>query len=305
MALRITVDLFSGRPNPTFMVEGPEAQDLVRRLARPRGRAASDRRESPPLPPSTLGYRGLVVEYVPDPVARGRKRSPAPRGLAKPVRVAGGSVYTPGGVRPAADPFVDEYVLGPNGPGRLGSFDVEESRRALLEIERFRERILRYPWKKWPWPLKQKCKCAPLWEPNWWNDAGQVQYNNNCYNYGTNYRSDTYAQPGLANGAMYASIVCADVRAGAIADALIAAPRHGNKCPKEGHLAALVVGPNWDFHWYRKGRNGLWTHKPGGTQATAFDNSGSLISDPRTADRGNYTDFCTFMIVMHGHVKVK
>jgi hypothetical protein len=144
-----------------------------------------------------------------------------------------------------------------------------------------------------------------LWEPSWWNDGWHIQGTNNCYNYGTNYRSDTYAQPGLANGAMYSSITCAEVLAGAVADALINAPKANNKCPKEGHLVALVVGPGWDFHWYRKGRNGRWTHKPGGGQATNVDNSGNVITDPRTADRGNYTDFCTFMIVMHGHVKIQ
>jgi hypothetical protein len=104
---------------------------------------------------------------------------------------------------------------------------------------------------------------------------------------------------------MYNAITCPQVRAGAVADALIASPAANNKCPKEGHLVALVVGPNWDFHWYRKGRNGYWTHKPGGTQATQVDNSGNLIPDPRTADRGGYTDFCTFMVVMHGHVKIR
>jgi len=34
------------------------------------------------------------------------------------------------------------------------------------------------------------------------------------------------------------------------------------------------------------------------------DNSGHLIPDPRTADRGPYTNFCTFMVVKHGHIKI-
>ena len=63
--------------------------------------------------------------------------------------------------------------------------------------------------------------------------------------------------------------------------------------------------PGWDFHWYRKGRNGYWTHKPGGTPVTNLDNSAHLIPDPRTANRGPYTDFCTFMVVMHGHIKIR
>ena len=54
-----------------------------------------------------------------------------------------------------------------------------------------------------------------------------------------------------------------------------------------------------------QGRDGRWTHKPGGTEATDLDNSGNPISDPRTADRGGYTDFCGFMIAMHGHTKIR
>jgi hypothetical protein len=127
---------------------------------------------------------------------------------------------------------------------------------------------------------------------------------NNCYNYATNYRSDTFAQPGLAAGQMYTSLDCPAVRAGALADELISAPGADNNCPAEGHLVALVTAPGWDFHWYRKGRNGLWSHKPGPTAVTNVDNSANLIADPRAADRGAYTDFCEFMVVMHGHIKI-
>ena len=50
-------------------------------------------------------------------------------------------------------------------------------------------------------------------------------------------------------------------------------------------MLALVIWPDVDYHWYRKGPDGMWTHKPGGTQATNLDNSGDLISNPETADR--------------------
>ena len=154
------------------------------------------------------------------------------------------------------------------------------------------------------WPARILCRCAPLYEPQWWNDGGQIQSNNNCYNYGSNYRTDTFAQPGRATGAMYTlPISCASVRPAAQVDELIDTPGANNKCPKEGHLVTLVVAPGWDFHWYRKGRNGYWTHKPGPTPVTNLDNNGVIIPDPRTADRGAYTDFCTFMVVMHGHIK--
>jgi hypothetical protein len=99
-------------------------------------------------------------------------------------------------------------------------------------------------------------------------------------------------------------LTCASVRPAAIADSLIDAPNANNKCPKEGHLVALVIWPGVDFNWYRKDRNGRWSHMPV-SQVTNLDNAGHLIPDPRTADRGPYTDFCTFMVVMHGHIKIQ
>lgn len=304
MALRITFDVFSGRPNPAVVVDGLEERELLARLARAKRQGEQSRART--IPQSTLGYRGIVIEQVEDIGGRraGKGRS-AVRAVPRIMRVAGGVVLSGKSSFPATDAFVEDFICGSTGPIRLTGLGPTFSDRVLEELQRYRDMLARIKWRPRPWPMRYSCKCAPLWEPAWWNDAGQVQFNNNCYNYGTNYRSDTYAQPGLAAGAMYASITCADVKAGAVADALIDWPNAKNRCPKEGHLVALVVGPGWDFHWYRKGRNGLWTHKPGGTQATNLDNSSNLITDPRTADRGSYTDFCSFMIVMHGHVKIQ
>lgn len=54
---------------------------------------------------------------------------------------------------------------------------------------------------------------------------------------------------------------------------------------------------NPDFHWYRLNNNGLWTHKQGSCCYTDRDHSGRKITDPRTADRGRYTDFAGFFYV--------
>jgi hypothetical protein len=309
MAIRITFDLFSGRPNPSVVVDGAEEQEVLARLAPARRTEAGARRRA--VPESILGYRGLIIERIEEPAAVKRKHAgrvtrPLRRGLGTVARVAAGVVRSGRTVVPTLDPFIEDFICGSTGPIRLTGLGPDFSERVREELQRYRDLVERVKWpSKIHWPVRPKCLCAPLWEPDWWNDAGQVQWNNNCYNYGTNYRSDTYAQPGLANGAMYADFTCPDVLAGAVADALIDSPNAKNKCPKEGHLVALVVDPHSDFHWYRKGRNGLWTHKPGGTPATNLDNSGNPIADPRTADRGNYTDFCTFMVVMHGHVKIQ
>ncbi len=138
------------------------------------------------------------------------------------------------------------------------------------------------------------CCSIPTYQPNFWNDGSTIQWNNNCYNYGNNKRTDTFAQPGQAAGAMYTALQCSNVRTAAIADGLKAVSGP-NQCPKKECTVALVVAPGWDFHWYRRDKNGMWTHKPGSTQATNRDNSNNTISNPETANRGPYTDFCGYM----------
>jgi hypothetical protein len=294
MALTVTVDVFSGRSNPVMVLEGREEREMLARL-RPGRRQAP----VPAAPQSFLGYRGLRFELT-----GGRRRLP------QTFRLWHGILLGEGLGMSASDPGFEAWFISARGPlGRLGLGPAFHER---LEVERRREHPKGGDGDKDDRRERNeghgkrgRCECAPLYEPAWWNDGGQRQFGNNCYNYSTNYRSDTFAQPGLAAGAMYATLSCKDVRAGAVADDLIADPKANNRCPKEGHLVALVVAPGWDFHWYRKGRTGYWSHKPGGTQATNRDNSGNLIPDPRTADRGPYVDFCTFMVVMHGHIKIQ
>lgn len=291
MALRITIDIFSGRPNPVVELSGREATTTLAHLAP----AKELRGKQARVPPPVLGYRGVIVEQT---GARDR------RGVRR-FRVVNGFRIGDGRVRTVADPEFEDFICGSTGP--LRKLRLERKFFGYLERERrrFRELTLKWPWRPPHWPIRPICRCAPLYEPDWWNDNGQRQWNNNCYNYACNYRSDTFAQPGQAAGAMYSALTCASVRPAAIKDELIDKPSANNRCPAEGHLVALVVAPGWDFHWYRKGRNGRWSHKPGGTEVTNLDNAGASIPDPRTADRGPYTDFCTFMSVMHGHIKIQ
>jgi len=292
MALRVTVDVFSGRPNPVVVLEGQEEQAVLARL-----RPVSGETRGRTAPESFLGYRGLRFEQLAEVAG----------GLPRTFRLLDGVLYGEGlGVAIDDAGFEPWFTSEREVLGRLHLGDDFHRR---LEEERRRERPDRGDGddddREEHDGERERCECAPLYEPAWWNDAGQRQFNNNCYNYATNYRTDTFAQPGRAAGAMYTSLSCPAVLAGAVADDLIADPRADNRCPREGHLVALVVAPGWDFHWYRKGRTGFWSHKPGSTPATNRDNSGHLIPDPRTANRGPYVDFCTFMIVEHGHIKIR
>lgn len=141
------------------------------------------------------------------------------------------------------------------------------------------------------------CCEIPPYSPAFWNDGGTVQSNNNCYNYGNNKRTDTFAQPGRRSGDYPNPMACADVAAAAISDGVLALPASG-ACPDTEDKIALFVDPGTDYHWYRLDNNGKWSHKPGGTQATNLDNSGNIITNPETADKCGgwlcYTDFCGY-----------
>jgi hypothetical protein len=297
MPLQVTIDVFSGRPNPVVTLEGRRATEVLERVkpARP-----LSKRESKPLD-FRLGYRGMVIEQV----------GAAARSLPRRFRVAAGAIYGEDLAAEIADPEFELAFVEATRLDRIakGVPDLQRIlRKQIPDLHKLRT-TFRFP--KHRWPVRHRCVCAPLYEPGWWNDGAQRQLHNNCYNYASNHRTDTFrilpdgSQPGAAAGAMYTALTCAAVRPAAIADGVIDNPGANNRCPREGHLVALVIWPGVDFHWYRKGRNGLWTHKPGSTPATNMDNSGHLIADPRSADRGNYTQFCTFMTIMHGHVKIK
>lgn len=293
MPIKVTIDIFSGRENPVVELSGKDADSVLERL-KPGASLVADEAEKAATP--IVGYRGLVIEQtVP---------SAADKALPTRFRVTSGALTGDGLAHKAADTDFESFFFGPKGHFKK----LKEARklRPIIEQEMARSTETRdqavLP--AIAFPSLIVCPCAPLYEPAWWNDGGQKQLHNNCYNYATNYRTDTFAQPGRAAGAIYSAFTCAAMRPAAVKDSLEDQPGANNKCPEEGHLVALVIAPAIDFHWYRKGRNGSWTHKPGGTKVTNVDNSGHFISDPRTANRGMYTDFCTFMVVKHGHIKI-
>jgi hypothetical protein len=141
----------------------------------------------------------------------------------------------------------------------------------------------------------------PQYNPAPWNDFNQlgingVQFKNNCYNYACNIANNTFAQPGVGGGNPYTAFDCASVGAGVLADGLIFSSDFLLGCLglDFSNRVALVIWPGVDFHFYRQDRSGMWSHKPGRTEATDKDNSGNLIANPETANRGPYTVFCGY-----------
>jgi hypothetical protein len=151
-------------------------------------------------------------------------------------------------------------------------------------------------------------KCIPEYDPNTWNDNDYIRENNNCYNYGCDIQTNTYAQPGRAHGITISSgdlENCTAVHSGAVADGLQPVNYdEGCGCEECQHQVALFISPGRDYHWYRKDRDGKWSHKMAWTPATNLDNSGNIIADPRTANRGSYSIFCGCFCVNKSKVTI-
>lgn len=148
----------------------------------------------------------------------------------------------------------------------------------------------------------------PPYQPGNWNAAGVIA-NNNCYAYATNVMGNAFPRPGRAGGQQppfpgQAGYNCANFIAAAVSDGLVQA-NCNNACPAGSFKVALVLNPNTDYHWYRQDNNGNWSHKPGGGPATNLDNSRNPIVDPRTADRGPYTTFCSCFCVNPARINIR
>jgi hypothetical protein len=123
----------------------------------------------------------------------------------------------------------------------------------------------------------------------------------NCYNYATNLKTAFFAQP----GGQVDTFTCDAVTKLAKFDGLMPVTtwKPGDPppmCPADSCLVALAIDPgpkDPDFHWYRLNQDGTWSEKPGQTPARIFQNNGMNVTDPSTADRGDYTLFCGYFCV--------
>ncbi|HEY4811383.1 MAG TPA: hypothetical protein VIH71_10040 [Solirubrobacteraceae bacterium] len=303
--LRVTVDIFSGRPNPSVLLDDKAAGAVLERL-RPAEPLGADEPSGPPL---VLGYRGLLFEQL-------GEQEPSLPGAFRLVR---GRLYGEGLRHWATDRELERALLADGGAVAIALADASLLATIAAELEREHPSCRYAGTEDGPEaPKLQNCDSAsPTAELPWWNDADpnadlcrggaspwRCQCNNNCYNYGTNIRTDTFAQPGYGGGRPLRSLDCASLRQAAFYDFLLDTPYAENTCVPGRALVAGVIAPRSDFHWYRKNQDGYWTHKPGKLQATKYDDSGQPITDPRTCNRGMYTQFCSFMVVTAGHPRI-
>jgi hypothetical protein len=302
--LKVTVDLFSGRPNPSWIIDDKRGEDLLKKIARKREIISK-----PNIGYDGLGFRGITLELLSDEnVPKVPSVFTIANGLSKDQKT---SIQI---AREIIDQMtryeklsMDVHRLTPINKEIQGIItgSLDQYAKNLDQIRKYikikrkisRSSAIRVTVKD------GDCKACKYEEskfnPDFWNLDAFVRSNNNCYNYGRNWKTNTFAQPGRFSGATAATMSCADVKAAAMNDGLHERCDCLPQSEYPRRLMALVIAPGIDYHWYRKQKGGFWGHKPGGTNARNIDNSSVIITDPRTCDRGagtflNYTDFCGF-----------
>lgn len=306
--MRVTLDVFSGRPNPTWHLSGGQVGEFRDRYE-PVLRAGAAT-VTPPPEPATLGFRGFTVsedvpgELVPSPVpqqcwvaapgaASGwdtsaqvareevdtadwlltTAQSTVPDELAQVVHAQLGRMRR-GGRRRASQ--LARNLSRDNPPG-VEAIDISDRDAQLATAT-------------------GAAACRPFLAPMrlaFWNTP-YVQPYNNCYNYATNFVSGTRAQPGRRSGQIYSSFRGEDVLAAATRDGLEL------NCSGDVRVVALGVWPGLDFHWWRLHPDGFWAHKIGWWPAQDRDNSFRVIGaglTPATCDRGLYSEFVGYYFI--------
>jgi hypothetical protein len=287
--LRVTIDAFSGQPNPSYQLRDAEARELLRDVSRRRS-AITDAAEGF----NGLGFRGVVVESLTDDLAEDVGRD-----LPAAFRVGGGTAMDEANGLDLAERLVRGLLVAEylEEPTRI---DEPVLQRVLDLLGAPRSAGLPStpdgPAPEQAAPGDDTCRIErSTFNPGFWNAAGTIG-SNNCYNYASNWRTNTFAQPGRGAGQIYSSLSCPAVTAAALADGCQRRFVCFPDAEKPRRLVALVVWPGSDYHWYRihSAAEGFWGHKPGSTAARNLDNSGRVITNPETCDRGPYTQFCGY-----------
>ena len=285
MTLIVSVDMYSGLPNPTWELSEEQFAQLKELL--------STEREPTPQKSSAstgkLGYRGLRIEAVNEVAPLGFKRvfdGILDTGSSSDLNLVD------------ADSRVEEFLIETAGS------QITDDERSFI-----REEIRKNVSGGVANALKSfDFLAAPPFNPAKWNADPNIRTRNNCYNYANDKITNTFAQPGRGSGAVgpYPPS-CPGTGQAAERDGQISIP-NPDLTPAEGQIVALVVSTTpgfFDYHWYRRDENNMWSHKPGQTAATNRDNTGNPISDPRICDRGPYNLFCGFYHCIPSKTKIQ
>lgn len=293
--LQITADVFSGRLNPAWIItDEQEARTTLKEFAKERNLLT----ESVPAE-APLGLRGFAVEVLDDELAQDLDVAPS-------LYLEAGAQARSTRANELAERLIGLIDRAKPSPAMAGAeaLPLDETLRGFLTQQLERVGRISMPDVREEIGAAEKARKIEAaavcyiefaaYNPGFWNNDPVVRQSNNCYNYASNWRTNTFAQPGRGCGQMYTALTCSEVIRAALCDGMHRRYDCFPDTERPRYLVALVVAPGFDYHWYRKMKEGFWGHKPGSTHVRNVDNSGNVISDPATCDRGPYTHFCGY-----------
>lgn len=220
----ISVDIFSGRPNPIWILEQKDAREILKRIAsKPDIISRVDRNQ---VGYEGLGYRGIYVGLLSDDMtfeydlphhfmilngAASQDSKDQEIAMQLIDTLAKGTLYQEkkeekGFISISSKgfiPFVKEEMLKILKKGSVKT-------DYMVKIPDHGDAV---PVEAKPTILKSACCYIELcaFNPGFWNNCKTIKQNNNCYNYATNRRTDTFAQPGRGSGHPNNVMQCANV----------------------------------------------------------------------------------------------
>ena len=296
MPIRVELDVYSGRENPSWDLTVEEEEQLQDRIiAEPT--IVSDVQSTD----GRLGYRGYILSLLQEPEEGTAVRLPSRFRLAAPpnpnVEIAEFLLKTTEKADAEVSDWLREYTHG-----IVRDLKARPNERSNQPQETQQAQALN------PQALGAGMSCAVNYltsstDFSFWNGSQYINANN-CYNFASNWRSNTFAQPGKRAGQAFKAYTpdafSAALHADGWADYCLGGAARNISAALVIWPASIPGGP--DFHFYRLCSGGLWCHKPGKTAARNFDNSGRSIYNPQNCNRGNYT---TFVGYIHGNAYVQ
>ncbi|MFF7485734.1 hypothetical protein ACFZBC_09570 [Streptomyces luteogriseus] len=307
--LEVELDIFSGMPNPKWILSRREEGELTERIqAAPEQVSPVSTSEEP----FNLGYRGFIIRVLkeddgPWSQHQNSVESPLPGefrvGRAPGLRewsVAQWLLETSARRAGVDEELISVASRGVSLPPPLNEESYPHPSESTIEEQEESET-------RGTWFEGEQCSAAnSLYVDNGalFNQPQNVG-NNNCYCFASNYMAgQRYALPGRYRGRPARDITVGEIDAGLRADGW------RDSCQSPGGLTiGAAIWPGRDYHFWRLVSNGnewLWGHKPGGTPVIYKDRSnwtlkkyvtgaGSYIwMHPESCNRGEYTVFLGF-----------
>jgi hypothetical protein len=303
--LEVEIDVFSGMPNPTFLLTEKEESELLDRIVGDPVQMAPTISESEQL---GLGYRGVIVRQIkPDRGMWSTAERPNKLALSSDIAALPGKYPTLFrlGTREGRGESVAEWLL-----------KISERKPVVISDEvrsALQEKVALLPPRTDDFSPPDKpgvpddgdttrgadwwvCK-SPLYLSNHaeFNRPENVA-RNNCYCFAANHLAGVInAKPGRHAGAEARDpIICRNIIEGLRADGWV------DTCQTKTLTVALAIWPEVDYHFYRlvsSGPDWWWEHKIAGTPARWTDESNQSLRAPLSpvnCNRGRYRISCGY-----------